>query len=115
PKFRLPLFLACLIVCHLLSADQGNGLLQVHFVDVGQGDAIWIQGPAGECTADGLNIIIDGGPDTGKGNRLITYLQTYKFAKNSIVDYAIVTHPHDDHYPGMIDILQDSHVRTINE
>ena len=51
-------------------ADHG-GLLTVHFVDVGQGDAIWIQGPPGQCSDTGLNIIIDGGPDKGEGNRLI--------------------------------------------
>jgi competence protein ComEC len=93
--------------------DQGGQLLQVHYVDVGQGDAIWIQGPPGECTDKGLNIIIDGGPDTGKGNRLITYLETYKFVKDSIIDYAIITHPHDDHYPGMTDILKNYQVKTI--
>src|SRR5712671_5967900 len=107
PKICLFALLAWLAFSGLLSADQGGELLQVHFVDVGQGDAIWIQGPAGECTDKGLNIIIDGGPDTGKGNRLITYLETYKFAKGSLVDYAIVTHPHNDHYPGMTDILKN--------
>jgi len=96
-----------------LRADHGDALLQVHFVDVGQGDAIWIQGPAGECSDKGLNIIIDGGPDMGKGNRLITYLQTYKLVKDSVIDYAIITHPHDDHYPGMTDILKNYQVKTI--
>jgi len=87
--------------------------LQVHFVDVGQGDAIWIQGPAGECTEKGLNVIVDGGPNSGAQNRLITYLETYKFVSNSLVDFAIITHPHDDHYPGMLDILQKYQVKTI--
>ncbi len=99
--------------CLPIYADHGGDLLQVHFVDVGQGDAIWIQGPPGECSDKGLNIIIDGGPDTGKGNRLITYLETYKLAKNSVIDYAIVTHPHVDHYPGMLDILKNYQVKTI--
>ena len=93
-------------------ADHG-GLLTVHFVDVGQGDAIWIQGPPGQCSDTGLNIIIDGGPDKGDGNRLIPYLETYKLAKDSVIDYAIVTHPHDDHYPGMLDVLKNYQVRTI--
>ncbi|MBZ5635354.1 MAG: MBL fold metallo-hydrolase [Acidobacteriia bacterium] len=113
PKVCLISSLAWFAYSGLLSADQGDTLLQVHFVDVGQGDAIWIQGPAGECSDNGLNIIIDGGPDTGKGNRLITYLETYKFVKDSVIDYAIITHPHDDHYPGMTDILKNYQVKTI--
>ena len=112
-KLRLLLVIAWFIPSAQLPAGQNNELLQVHFVDVGQGDAIWIQGPAGECTDNGLNIIIDGGPHTGKSNRLITYLETYKFVKDSLVDYAIVTHPHDDHYPGMADVLQNYRVKTI--
>jgi beta-lactamase superfamily II metal-dependent hydrolase len=112
-RVRLIAWLAWCAFSGLLFADQGGNLLQVHFVDVGQGDAIWIQGPPGECSDKGLNIIIDGGPDAGKGNRLITYLETYKLAKNSVIDYAIVTHPHDDHYPGMADILKNYQVKTI--
>ena len=107
------LCLLALALSGLLSADQGGALLRVHFVDVGQGDAIWIQGPAGECSDKGLNIVIDGGPDSGKGNRLITYLETYKFPKGSVIDYAIVTHPHDDHFTGMTDILKNYRVKTI--
>lgn len=113
PKLYLLLPLAWLVTSGQLSADPNNDLLRVHFVDVGQGDAIWIQGPAGECTADGLNIVIDGGPTSGKNNRLITYLETYKLEKDSMIDYAILTHPHDDHYPGMLDVLKNYRVKTI--
>ena len=112
-KRRLPLFVVWAAFSVTLLADQGRELLQVHFVDVGQGDAIWIQGPAGECTPGGLNIIIDGGPDSGVGNRLITYLEAYKLVKDSVIDYAIATHPHDDHYPGLMDILKNYQVKTI--
>ena len=42
--------------------------LEVHFVDVGQGDGIWIHthddGIAGNGIFEGKNIIIDGGPDS---------------------------------------------------
>lgn len=96
-----------------LHAATGDDLLRVHFIDVGQGDAIWIQGPAGECSTNGLNILIDGGPDSGSRNRLMTYLETYKLSKDVVIDYAIVTHPHDDHYPGLIDVLKNYQVRTI--
>jgi len=94
-------------------ADQGHNLLRVHFIDVGQGDATWIQGPAPDGADEGINILIDGGPDTGKANRLITYLEKYKLKKGSIIDFVILTHPHDDHYPALLDVLANYEVKTI--
>jgi competence protein ComEC len=101
-----------LVFCWRLAADQGDNLLRLHFIDVGQGDAIWIQGPAGDSTPS-VNMIVDGGPDTGAGNRLLTYLQKYHLSKGAMIDYVISTHPHDDHYPGLLDVLANYEVRTI--
>jgi len=96
-------------------ADHGDGsaLLRMHFVDVGHGDAIWIQTPAGARSPSGLNILIDGGPDRRGSNRLLTYLQSYGLKPGSVIDYVIATHPHDDHYPGLIDVLEKYEVRNI--
>ena len=96
-----------------LCAAPGSNLLRVHFVDVGQGDAIWIQGPAGEGSDSDVNIIIDGGPHRGTDNRLLTYLAKYGVPPDSVIDYLILTHPHEDHYPGLIDILDKYQVKTI--
>lgn len=113
PKLRFLFLVAWLLFARSLCADQGDNLLRVHFVDVGQGDAIWIQGPAGEGAPNGLNIIIDGGPDKGSGDRLLIYLDKYGLKKGSVIDFIIATHPHDDHYPGLIDILANYEVKTI--
>ena len=86
--------------------------VRVSFVDVGQGDAIWIQIPSGTGQQP-KNILIDGGPDRGKKNRLITYLNTYGLHGGDLIDVLIVTHPHDDHYPGLLDVLAQYQVRTI--
>jgi beta-lactamase superfamily II metal-dependent hydrolase len=114
-NLRNVLAFVCALLAPSLYAAKGDELLRVHFIDVGQGDAIWIQGPAGECTPEGLNVLIDGGPDSGANNRLITYLETYKLKRDSVIDYAIVSHPHDDHYPGLIDVLKVYQVRTVVE
>ena len=63
----------------------------------------------------GANMIIDGGPDRGNRNRLIKYLQakTYGLAPGAIIDCIVATHPHDDHYPGLLDVLAQYQVAQI--
>jgi competence protein ComEC len=94
--------------------QAGDPYLRINFIDVGQGDAIWIKGPDGDGTP-GANLIIDGGPDRQPRNRLLSYLraQAYGLPPSAIIDCIVATHPHDDHYPGLIDILDEYQVRTI--
>lgn len=89
--------------------------LEVHVVDVGQGDGIWIHTPddgiSGNGIFEGRNIVIDGGPDGSDGrNQLLRYLQR-QAPDDAIIDALIVTHPHDDHYPGAQGILRHYQVR----
>lgn len=99
------------VVFVLRLGAQGDHLLRVHFIDVGQGDAIWIQGPVAPGAASGLNVIIDGGPDKGGNNRLPAYLKHYGLKPGSIIDWVILSHPHDDHYLGLFGIFKDYQVR----
>ncbi len=70
--------------------------LKVHFIDVGQGDSILIQPP------DGTTILIDGGKIW-----CYTFLADYlRRAGVKKIDYLIVSHPHGDHYGGLIKILK---------
>lgn len=89
--------------------------LEVHVVDVGQGDGIWIHTPddgiPGNGMFEGRSIIIDGGPDGSDGrNELLRYLRSHA-PEGAIIDALIVTHPHDDHYPGALGILRHYQVR----
>jgi beta-lactamase superfamily II metal-dependent hydrolase len=104
--------IAVLLSRGIAEAQAPDQNLRVSFVDVGQGDAIWISGPA---ATDGTNtnLIIDGGPGRGAKNRLTKYLQTYGLKPGSTIDCIIATHPHNDHYPGLTDVLLDYEVRTI--
>ena len=82
---------------------QDNNSLKVYFFDVGQGDAILIR------TTYQENILIDGGPD----NTFITKLgRTLPFYDQTI-DLIILTHPHDDHLFGLINVLERYNVKQV--
>jgi competence protein ComEC len=69
------------------------GVLEVHFIDVGKGDSIFIR------TAEGITALIDGGP--GRSSAL-SYLQARGIER---LDVVIATHPHEDHIGGLIPVL----------
>lgn len=75
---------------------------QVTFMDVGQGDGIFIR------AENGVTITIDGGSSSvdkvGK-YRIIPYLKAECEKK---IDYAIVTHADYDHISGLLELLEQS-------
>ena len=60
-------------------------------------------------------MVIDGGPDRGDKNRLVKYLHRPKYGlpAGAAIDCMIASHPHDDHYPGLMDVLEQFQVRQI--
>lgn len=68
---------------------RGDGELQVHFIDVGQGDCILILFP------DGKNMIIDGGDTDSKYATAITTAMDDLGIKK--LDYVLLTHTDADH------------------
>lgn len=91
--------------------------LTIHFVDVGQGDGIWIStfddGKANNGVFEGRNVIIDGGPDASDSrNALLKYLRDNGAYDGAIIDALIITHPHNDHYPGARGILRNFSVKS---
>lgn len=79
----------------LLSA-QGHRVLTVSFLNVGQGDAVFIQTPSGR------QILVDGGPDAAVLRELGA---TMPFFDRSL-DMVIATHPDADHISGLTDVLK---------
>lgn len=69
--------------------------LQVHYIDVGQGDSIFIQ--SGEDT-----MLIDCG-EIGKDDEVKAYLDKLGITQ---IDYVIGTHPHSDHMGCMDKIVE---------
>jgi competence protein ComEC len=87
--------------------------LEVHVVDVGQGDGIWIHtfddNIPGNGRYEGYNIIVDGGP-RDPTNPMLRYVMD-KAHERAVIDALIITHPHNDHYPGAEGILNHFEVR----
>ncbi|TCI50346.1 MBL fold metallo-hydrolase [Exiguobacterium sp. SH5S13] len=77
--------------------------IKVHYIDVGQGDAIYIKMPSGE------DVIIDGG-NKGKGDAIVAYLKKQKVDD---IEVLISTHPDADHIGGLDEILDAYRVENI--
>lgn len=77
--------------------------LQIHFLDVGQGD----------CTivlCDGEAMVIDGGP---RASASYVYNYVRKTLKLQHIDFVISTHPHLDHVYGLSSVLNAAPVDLI--
>lgn len=76
--------------------------LSVAFLDVGQGDSIFIETP------DHHQILIDGGVD----NTVLARLGTLMRPGDTTIDLVIATHPDADHIGGLVDVLRHYNVAT---
>ncbi|MDE6780304.1 MAG: MBL fold metallo-hydrolase [Ruminococcus sp.] len=74
---------------------SSSGELSVHYIDVGQGDSIYI-------TSGGKGMLIDCG-ESGDADRVISYLDNMGVSE---IDYVVGTHPHSDHMGGMSKIVE---------
>jgi len=85
---------------HAFTRRSDCRCLTVHFLDVGQGDAIALRTPAGRW------ILIDGGPvgpHSDAGRRVVVpFLRRHGAAK---VDLVVATHAHADHVGGLPAVL----------
>ncbi len=77
------------------NSETAKEALQVHYIDVGQGDSIFIQ--SGEDT-----MLIDCG-EIGKEDTIKAYLDKLGITQ---LDYVIGTHPHSDHIGCMDKIVE---------
>jgi competence protein ComEC len=99
PKPPLTIALTVLLfalLCSAPAAGTGSGLLTVTFLDVGQGDSIWVQTP------DNHHYLVDGG-EANKGATVTGYLRGHGV---TTLDAVILTHPDADHVGGLTTVLQ---------
>lgn len=76
------------------TSAQETERLEVHFIDVGQGDCVLIK-----CGGEAM--LIDSG-ENGSEQKVMNYLQTHGVDSLS---YAVATHPHTDHIGAMPEII----------
>ncbi len=87
---------------------RGDGELQIHFIDVGQGDSILILFP------DGKDMLIDCGNSNGGSeyrDSALAYLNTY--VTDGQLDYFMLTHSDKDHVSYADEVLAAFKVDTI--
>ena len=77
--------------------------LEVHHINVGQGESIYIEFP------DGTDVLIDAGK-SNYGKIVVDYLNSQE--KSMEVDYLIATHPDADHVGGMQDVFESMKVKN---
>lgn len=73
-----------------------RGVLTVAFLDIGQGDSIYIEGP------NGNQILIDGGPNAAVLRQLPKVMPLF----DRSIDVVVATHPDADHIGGLVDVFE---------
>jgi len=103
-KANIAVFLAALLTVSHLSiwfapavASQNSANVTVHFIDVGQGDSIFID-------TSNMDVLIDGG-SASASQTVIDYLNNLNI---TLIHLMIATHAHEDHIGGLVDILNSS-------
>ena len=84
------------------SDPASGGEVQFHFIDVGQGDAALIRTEKGD-------ILIDAGTNSSE-DELKAYLDRLGVTD---IEYAVFTHPHEDHIGGADMVLNTYNVKNV--
>ncbi len=99
--------LALIVLATPLFCDSVSekSVVTVAFLDIGQGDAIYIEAP------NGAQMVIDGGPEGSLEGPLSDVMP---FGDHTI-NVLMVTNPDADHYAGFIDILKNYDIGAVIE
>lgn len=92
-----------LVVSNVFIPSAATQQLEVHHINVGQGDSTYIEFP------NGTDMLIDAGR-SGSGTTVVNYLK--KQESNMTVDYLISTHPDADHVGGMQEVFKSMKVNN---
>lgn len=87
-------------------AEGSDGLLHVHFLDVGQGDSIFI------VTPQGRQVLVDGGPEHGGAAEALSRRMA---PWDRSLDLVAATHLDTDHSRGLLRVLRQYRIGTVAE
>ncbi len=85
-----------------------DGELKIHFIDVGQGDCIFIQFP------DGKTMLIDGGENRSAVASGITNYLLALYEGDVTIDYLMLTHCDSDHCGSLDEVIKNTQIDVIN-
>ena len=110
PRRLIPAAALAVVLClasallWLAASAPDSGRLTVTFLDVGQGDAILIDGPHGH------RILVDGGPS---GETITAALGRRLPFDDRRLDMIMLTHPEQDHLGGLPEVIEQYDVRSV--
>lgn len=102
---QLKIILTLIFMFSLVAVQPTNAAvkeMKVHFINVGQGDGIYIKAPNGE------DIIIDAG--NKDGSDVVAYLKKQNVGD---IEIMIATHPDADHIGGLDEVLKAYKVKSV--
>ena len=98
---RAPLGSLGIAMMALFLRERTANILEVRFLDIGQGDAALVRWP------DGRDWLVDGGPP---GDGLLRWLRREGITQ---LDAVFVSHAHPDHHGGLLPVLAALDVRSL--
>lgn len=102
-KILIGLFVIAIAVWVFNFQETNGKFLKVKFLDVGQGDAEFIETP------DRKQVLIDGGPDLSVLEKLGKAMPFY----DRYIDLIILSHPEADHLNGLIEVVKRYNIGAI--
>ncbi|MEG1559500.1 MAG: MBL fold metallo-hydrolase [Clostridia bacterium] len=106
-KLKLIFIIALILAFSFMVSCYGSmrvikDTLDIYFLDVGQGDAIFISSP------NGFNLLIDTGIRSAY-TKVSSFLDSLGIDS---IDVAVATHPHADHIGSMASVISDYNVQN---
>lgn len=85
--------------------SSNSPYLKIVFLDVGQGDSVYIEAP------NGKQVLVDGGPDSGVLESLADVMPAF----DKSIDVVIATHADADHIGGLPSVIENYDVSLVLE
>ncbi|PIR65750.1 MAG: hypothetical protein COU52_02485 [Candidatus Omnitrophica bacterium CG10_big_fil_rev_8_21_14_0_10_43_8] len=103
--FFISLLIVLVIFLFHLDFQNSHRGLTFAMLDIGQGDALFIESPTG------TQVLVDGGPP----NKILNQLRRVMSPFDRHIDAIIITNPDQDHIAGFLDILKSYQVDRMFE